>query len=97
MNHDELSGVKVKDDEKYSSDDVMTFHNLVTHDNFQSDAPSLMVQAQVALFFLRCLQFKGYLKRSNNPESLNEEESFFVMLIHHFIHFCFMHTHDEIS
>ncbi len=52
--HDERNGVGVGASAVYSSSEVMTFHNLVSHDGgANKQAPELMMQALVAMFLFR--------------------------------------------
>ena len=83
--------------EAYRSDNIWSFHNLVTHDNSSSedDAPGLMMQALTCLFLLRCLQFNGYIKPTDEKmKSLNEEEMFFAKLLHHLMRAAYYNTHE---
>ena len=53
LDHDEKAGL---DDTVYTSDDIRSFHNLVTHDGAGGkQAPELMMQCHVVVFLVRML------------------------------------------
>lgn len=81
----------------YESTDVMTFHNLVTHDGAGSKlAPELMMQAMTAIFLLRCLKAKKYYATDADasPTLLTETELFLARLLHHFMRVTYYNTHE---
>ena len=95
--HDELAGVDLKEGEVYRSSDVQSFHNLVTHDGAgNKEAAELMMQATVAVFLLRCLEFKGFIAKAAAPGGLSDEQLFFAKLLHHFMRCAYFNTHETV-
>ena len=93
----ELMGYKEnKEDFLYSSDDIMCFHNLVTHDHSDKKlAPELMMQAMTALFLLRCLRAKSYYPPSSgDPTILSDTELYLSQVLHHFMRVTYYNTHE---
>ena len=95
--HNEKMGYKeTKEDFLYSSDDIMSFHNLVTHDKSgKKQAPELMMQSLTAIFLLRCLRAKSYYPpSSNDPTILSDTELYLSQLLHHFMRVTYYNTHE---
>ena len=92
--HNELKGYQ--DGDVYNSEDILTFHNLVTHDKTGNKmAPELMMQALTAIFLLRCLKAKKYYVESHNdPSTLTDNELYLAKLIHHFMRVSYYNTHE---
>ena len=94
----ELMGVS--EGQEYNSEDIMTFHNLVTHDDVGNKlAPELMMQATTAIFLLRCLKRKSYYKNPDTHEPgpggvLTDVELFLAQLLHHFMRVTYYNTHE---
>ena len=91
--HDELMGLNTN---CYSSDNIMCFHNLVTHDNSgKKQAPELMMQALTAIFLLRCLRVKSYYPPSAGDQTiLSDTELYLGRLLHHFMRVTYYNTHE---
>ncbi len=95
MRHDELAGSDQRNVNVYDSSDIETFHNLVTHDGAgNKEAAELMMQALSAMFFLRCLEFVGYLPAEGGKGELTKEQLFFSKLLHHFMRCTYFNTHE---
>ena len=95
--HNELMGYKeTKEEFLYSSEDIMSFHNLVTHDGSgKKQAPELMMQALTAIFLLRCLRSKSYYPPSSgDPSILSDTELYLSQLLHHFMRVTYYNTHE---
>merc|ERR1712223_117935 len=95
--HNEKMGYKEKEEDfLYSSDDIISFHNLVTHDrDGKKQAPELMMQALTAIFLLRCLRAKSYYPpSSNDPTILSDTELYLSQLLHHFMRVTYYNTHE---
>ena len=95
--HNELMGFKENNENiLYSSDNIMCFHNLVTHDkSHKKQAPELMMQAMTAIFLLRCLRAKSYYPPSSgDPTILSDIELYLSQLIHHFMRATYYNTHE---
>jgi len=92
LNHNEKSGVDNED--VYSSEDIMSFNNLVTHDGMGGkQAPELMMQAHVVVFLLRLLAKLKYAGDSDKLE-LDEEQVLVGRVLHHFMRGAFYNTHE---
>jgi hypothetical protein len=75
--------------------EAASFFHLVTHSGCGAkQAPELMMQALVAVFLLRCLQFKGYMPRGVERGKLDSQEMAVAMLLHHFMRVAYFNTHE---
>eukprot|EP00093_Oithona_nana_P003709 03709.XXX_1099_2702_1 [CDS] Oithona nana genome sequencing. len=92
----ELLGSKNHDNEVYESTSIWSFHNLVTHQGSDKQAPELMMQSLAAIFLLRCLKAKNYypIEPNADPKRLSEEELYLSLLIHHFMRVTYYNTHE---
>ena len=93
----ELMGFKEKNEDfMYASDNIMCFHNLVTHDTSgKKQAPELMMQALTTIFLLRCLRSKSYYPPSSgDPSILSDTELYLAHLLHHFMRVTYYNTHE---
>jgi len=89
-NHTEKSAV-------YSSADVSTVYNLVTHKGqADSPAPVLMKEAMTALFYIRVLQHSGYFIEAmvDKEDSLGGCELDIGILLLHFMRVVFYNSHE---
>jgi hypothetical protein len=77
----------------YSSQDVASFHSLVSHDGGSKQAPALMMQCHVVVFLLRLLRATGYTEPGPGLE-LTEEEVLAGRLLHHFMRAAYYNTHE---
>ena len=92
LNHDEKTGVD--DTSVYSSHDIRSFHNLVTHDGAGSkQAPELMMQCHVVVFLVRLLSQVGYLPKSDSLE-FDDEHLNAGRILHHFMRAAYYNTHE---
>ena len=83
LNHDEKAGVC--SDMVYRSEDLDTFHNLVTHDGLGGkQAPELMMQCHVVVFLVRLMVALGYLNKARDDLEFGEEEMLAGQILHHF-------------
>ena len=48
----------------------------------------------MAIFLLRCLEFKGYISKENGSGPLSDDQLFFAKLIHHFMRCAYFNTHE---
>ena len=56
-----------------------------------------MMQATVAIFLLRCLEFKGFISKGGPAASgLSDEQLFFAKLLHHFMRCAYFNTHETV-
>jgi len=93
ISHDEKAGVGEAGVE-ISSQDIMSFHNLVTHDGAtKKAAPELMMQCHVTVFLVRALVATGYIK-GNKTGEFNEEQMYCGQLLHHFMRAAYFNTHE---
>ena len=96
LQHDERMGVATDQaaDQVYSSDDVRTFHNLVTHDGVgHKAAPELMMQCHVVVFMVRLLTHTGYLPACSTAE-LTADSLHAARLLHHLMRAAYYNTHE---
>ena len=49
----------------------------------------------MAIFLLRCLEFKGYISKENGS-GLSDDQLFFAKLIHHFMRCAYFNTHETV-
>ena len=97
--HDELAGFEIGEGRLYDPADTEAFHNLVTHDGAgNKEAAELMMQATVAVFLLRCLEFKGYISKKDDggASGMSDDQLFFAKLIHHFMRCAYFNTHETV-
>ena len=80
----------------YESTSIWSFHNLVTHQGSDKQAPELMMQSLAAIFLLRCLKAKNYypVEPNSDPSRLSEEELYLALLLHHFMRVTYYNTHE---
>ncbi len=93
----ELLGSKDHDSDIYDSTNIWTFHNLVTHQGLNKQAPELMMQCLASIFLLRCLKAKKYYVDENSVDNINELtdlELYLAKLIHHFMRVTYYNTHE---
>ena len=92
LGHDELMGVNK--DGVYTSEDIKSFHNLVTHDGVvHKQAPELMMQCHVVVFLVRLLQTVGYLPKNDDLE-FDDESLAAGRILHHFMRAAYYNTHE---
>ena len=85
----------VDEDSEYESADINRVFNLVTHDiEDDREAPTLMKEALTAVFFLRCLQAKGYFSNPTKTGTLTQQELVVAKLLHHFMRVVFYNSHE---
>jgi len=92
LNHNEKTGID--DTNVYSSNDIRSFHNLVTHNGVGSkQAPELMMQCHVVVFLVRLLSHVGYLPKSDSLE-FNDDQLNAGRILHHFMRAAYYNTHE---
>jgi len=92
LGRNELAGVE--GDAVFSSQDILSFHSLVTHDGLAvKQAPELMMQAHVVVFLIRVLHASGYLSPGQGGE-LSEDDLQAGRILHHFMRAAFYNTHE---
>ena len=93
LTHDEKAGVGST--EVYSSGDIASFHNLVTHNGVgHKQAPELMMQCHVVVFLVRLLLKVGYIKEKGEAEEFQEDAMLAGRLLHHFMRAAYYNTHE---
>ena len=91
--HDEKAGVGSS--EVYSSEDITSFHNLVTHDGVgHKQAPELMMQCHVVVFLVRLLLKVGYISEDQEAEEFQDDAMLAGRLLHHFMRAAYYNTHE---
>ena len=80
----------------YLSSAPASFASLVTHDGpgGGKQAPELMMQAHVVVFFLRLLRTTGYLPCDTDSPELSEEEQLAGTVLHHLMRAAYYNTHE---
>ena len=93
LEHDERAGVAST--QVYSSEDIASFHNLVTHDGVgHKQAPELMMQCHVVVFLVRLLLKVGYITEDQEAEEFHEDAMLAGRLLHHFMRAAYYNTHE---
>jgi len=95
LSRNELAGVK--GETVYTSQDIYSFHNLVTHDGLAGkQAPELMMQCHVVVFFIRLMNANGYLPKPDNKHDLqlSEDQLLAARILHHLMRAAFFNTHE---
>ena len=94
LGHDEKMGVQTRDETVYRSEDIKTFHNLVTHDGGDhKQAPELMMQCHVVVFLVRLLTQVGYLSAGDSGE-FSDESIKCGRILHHLMRAAYYNTHE---
>ena len=94
---DEKFGCGILDLSLNESPSFGSYANLVSHNQSSNKkAPELMMQACVAVFFLRALYNQGYFgpKSTFNPQKMSDQDLLFVNLLHRFMRISFYNTHE---
>ncbi|XP_023339922.1 SET and MYND domain-containing protein 4 [Eurytemora carolleeae] len=94
LGRNELQGLE--GEAVYSSQDILNFHSLVTHDgSANKKAPELMMQAHVVVFLIRVLRVAEYFGSGESAElKLSEDEINAARILHHFMRAAFYNTHE---
>ena len=93
LHHDEKAGLTAG--QVYRSEDLDSFHNLVTHDGAGGkQAPELMMQCHVVVFLVRMMVTVGYLGTPGGGLEFGEEEMMAGQILHHFMRAAYYNTHE---
>ena len=93
LQHDEKAGLAAG--QVYRSEDLDSFHNLVTHDGVGGkQAPELMMQCHVVVFLVRLLLKVGYISEDQEAEEFQEDAMLAGRLLHHFMRAAYYNTHE---
>ena len=93
LRHDERAGLD--SDTVFSSEDLQSFNNLVTHDGLGGkQAPELMMQCHVVVFLVRLMVARGYLTHQGEDPEFGEEEMMAGQILHHFMRAAYYNTHE---